>query len=238
METPTTPKQSNKKGLVTGLIIISIGVFWLLNRMGVYLPNWLFDWPMILIYIGTFIGISQRFKNPVAYILLAIGGFGLVYEFLDIPFEMRRYIWPLAVIVIGLIIIIRPKGGKNRFSKNKNEFADKGSRVDSISVFNSTKRYVTSKTFAGGETVSIFGGTEINLLNADFEGDITLENTVVFGGLKLIVPQNWEVNTNVTAIFGGVEDKRLSAVEIISDNGKVLHVTGTVVFGGIDIVSY
>ncbi len=238
METPTTPQPSNRKGLVTGLIIISIGVFWLLNRMGVYLPNWLFDWPMILIYIGTFIGISHRFKNPVAWILIAIGAFGLVYEFLDIPIEMRRYIWPLALIVIGLIVIIRPKGGPNRFRRDKNNVADNGSRVNTVSVFNGSKRYVTSKNFIGGETVSIFGGTEINLLNADFDGTITLDNTVIFGGLKLIVPQNWEVNLNATAIFGGVEDKRLSAVEIVSDDDKVLRVTGTVVFGGIDVVSY
>lgn len=232
-----TNNQRNKKGLVTGLIIISIGVLWLLNRMGVHFPHWLFQWPMIMIYIGTFIGISNGFKKPVAWILIGIGGFGLLYEFFDMPFELRRYFWPMAVIAIGLIVLIRPKGKKHGEMYGHNEANDGSSKLDTVSIFNGVKRFVTSKKFAGGETVNIFGGTEINLLNADFEGEINLEAVVIFGGLKLIVPQNWDVNTNVTSIFGGVEDKRMSAIEVVADE-KRINLTGTVIFGGIDVVSY
>jgi predicted membrane protein len=236
METSTNNR--SKKGVVTGIVIIGIGVLWLLNRMGLHLPHWLFEWHTIMLIIGVFIGISNNFKNPVSWILIGLGGFGLINEFLNIPFELRRYFWPIMVIGIGLIILIRPRLKKNNLEVDGAELGDSGSKLDSVSIFNGTKRYVTSKKFVGGETVSVFGGTEINLLNADFEGQITIENVVIFGGLKLIVPQNWEVNTNTTSIFGGVEDKRLSAVEIVSEDGKVLHLTGTVVFGGIDIVSY
>jgi predicted membrane protein len=232
----TNNNQRSKKGLVTGLVIITIGVMWLLNRMGVNLPHWLFEWPMILIVIGLFIGISNGFKKPVAWILMSIGGFGLIYEFFDIPFEMRRYFWPLAVIAIGIIVLVRPKGHK-RAHLAGGTLNDSNSKLDSVSIFNGVKRFVTSKRFAGGETVSIFGGTELNLLNADFEGEINLESVVIFGGLKLIVPQNWEVNTNVTSIFGGVEDKRMSAIEVVTDE-KRINLTGTVIFGGIDVVSY
>ena len=74
-------------------------------------------------------------------------------------------------------------------------------------------------------------------MNADFNGLINLDCTVVFGGLKLIVPKNWEIRTEVTSIFGGVDDKRQSAVNVLPDD-KVLVVSGTVLFGGLDIVNY
>ncbi len=236
MEPTNDTHKRSRKGLVTGLIIITLGVLWLLHRMGVYIPGWLFEWPMILVIIGFFIGISNSFKKPVAWILIGLGGLGLLNDFLDIPFEFRRYFWPLVVIAIGLIVLIRPRKKKGMHFDTEGE-NDPSSKLDSVSVFNGVKRFVNSKKFAGGETVSIFGGTEINLLNADFEGEIQLESVVIFGGLKLIVPQNWEVNTNVTSIFGGVEDKRMSAVEVVPDN-KRINLTGTVLFGGIDVVSY
>lgn len=94
-----------------------------------------------------------------------------------------------------------------------------------------------SKNFRGGETVTVFGGTEINLVNADIHNTVNLECVAVFGGLKLIVPKNWEVRTDATSIFGGIEDKRFTAVEVVPEN-KTLVITGTVLFGGIDIVSY
>ena len=109
--------------------------------------------------------------------------------------------------------------------------------IDSVSIFNGIKRTIMSKNFKGGETVTVFGGTEINLLQADFDKVAQLETTVVFGGLKLIVPKNWEVRSEVTSILAGVEDKRYSAVEVVPDE-KTLVLTGAVIFGGIDIVSY
>ena len=52
------------------------------------------------------------------------------------------------------------------------------------------------------------GGTEINLMKADIQQPIVLEVNNVFGGAKLIVPSNWNVKNEVTAVFGGIEDKR------------------------------
>lgn len=232
-----TNNQRSRKGVVTGLIIITIGVLWLLSKMGVNLPGWLFEWPMILIAIGTFTGISNGFKKPVSWILISIGVFGIVFQYIDVPFELRKYIWPVAIIVIGLIVLIRPRRSKRANQLTNNAELDPNSKIDTVSIFNGVKRFVTSKKFVGGESVSIFGGTELNLLNADFDGTIELESVVIFGGLKLIVPQNWEVNTNVTSIFGGVDDKRISAIEVVADD-KRLNLTGVVVFGGIDVVSY
>ncbi len=253
----TTEMKNNrsKKGVATGLIIIGLGVVLLLRKMDVIIPNWVTSWQMILIFIGAAIGISSNFRKPASWILMGLGAIFLINDIFYIPFQIREYFWPLLIIGIGFIILIRPRKKKSYhinsdFSKGgafeegdeqttsyKSSAAYDADKIDSVSIFNGLKRRVQSRRFKGGEAVTVFGGTEINLLDADFEGTIELESVVIFGGMKLIVPPNWEVRNNVNGILGGVEDKRSSAVQVVPDD-KVIVLTGTVVFGGLDIVNY
>jgi predicted membrane protein len=110
--------------------------------------------------------------------------------------------------------------------------------VDSVAVFGGIHKVIVSKNFKGGDIVNICGGTELNLSQADFTGKVYLEVTQVFGGTKLIVPSNWEVRcSEMVAVFGSVEDKR-SKEKIIADPEKMLIITGTSIFGGMEIISY
>jgi len=229
--------QSKNKSVYTGVVILIIGLVWLLRRMGVYLPYWVFSWETLLIAIGLIIGIDNKFRNPASYILIAIGSVFLIDDIFAINFNIFQYFWPLLVIGVGLTIIFQARFRGSRIAKSFQNVPGSGEQLDITSVFNGVKRNVDSKSFLGGEIVTIFGGTEINLMQADFEGTINLDSTVVFGGLKLIVPKNWEIRTEVTSIFGGVDDKRQSAVNVLPDD-KVLVITGTVLFGGLDIVNY
>ncbi|PTM04660.1 MAG: hypothetical protein DA405_06635 [Bacteroidetes bacterium] len=229
--------QSKNKSVYTGVVILIIGVIWLLRRMGIYLPYWVFSWETLLIAIGFIIGIDNKFRNPASYILIAIGSVFLIDDIFDIAFNIFHYFWPLLVMGVGLTIIFQSRFRGARISKNYDSSLNHGEQLDITSVFNGVKRKVDSKSFKGGEVITIFGGAEVNLMNADFNGMINIDSTVVFGGLKLIVPKNWEVRTEVTSIFGGVDDKRQSAVNVLPDD-KVLVVSGTVLFGGLDIVNY
>ena len=108
--------------------------------------------------------------------------------------------------------------------------------LDVTSVFGGSKRIVLSKNFKGGEVVTVFGGSEINLTQADFVSPIKLEIVAIFGGSKLIVPANWEVRSEATAILGGVDDKRDPALS--QNSGKLIILEGTAICGGIEIVSF
>jgi hypothetical protein len=107
-------------------------------------------------------------------------------------------------------------------------------------VFGGVKKNIISKNFRGGETVTIFGGTEINLTQADVNGGVVLDLTQIFGGTKLIVPPHWRIQSkDMVAIFGGVDDKRpLLSNASTEETNKVLILKGTCIFGGIDIRSY
>lgn len=109
--------------------------------------------------------------------------------------------------------------------------------VDINAIFGGVKKNILSKNFKGGEINSFMGGTELNLLQADILEPIVLVVNNIFGGTKLIVPSNWDVKNELTAVFGGIEDKR-GINPGITDPGKVVVLKGSCVFGGIEIANY
>lgn len=109
--------------------------------------------------------------------------------------------------------------------------------LDAVSVFGGVKKIIYSKDFQGGEIVNIFGGSEIDLTQADINGRVYIELVQIFGGTKIIVPPHWTVISDMAAIFAGFDDKRVRTNAPLDPN-KVLVVKGTSVFGGTDIRSY
>ena len=85
--------------------------------------------------------------------------------------------------------------------------------------------------------MNIFGGTELDLSQADFTGTAAIDLTTIFGGTKLLVPSNWSVKSEAVTIFGGIEDKRRMQ-SVTEAPQKTLLLRGTVIFGGIDIKSF
>jgi predicted membrane protein len=109
--------------------------------------------------------------------------------------------------------------------------------IDTVSVFGGVKRTILSKDFKGGEIVNIFGGTDLDLTQADINGRVAIEITQLFGGIKLIVPPHWQVVSDVAAVFSSVDDKRRSMGTPTSTD-KILVIKGVSIFAGVDIRSY
>ena len=112
-----------------------------------------------------------------------------------------------------------------------------GDFLDVTSVMSNSQRIVTSKNFRGGDITCFMGGAEINLTQADITGSVVMDVTTVMGGIKLIVPPNWEVKSKINTFLGGVEDKRQVQGKIIDFN-KVLVLEGTAFMGGIELRSF
>ncbi len=245
---------SRSSGIWTGIFILLIGVAFLLKATVTDIPNWVFTWQMLLIALGLFLGIKQVIRGGSLFaplILMLVGGAFLAPE-IDPDISIRRYIWPIVLIVLGLYFIgrnLRMRSGNDDEKKNPtNSGIEDATVVDethdtkedfihSTSIFGGTKKNVISKNFKGGDLVSVFGGTEVDLTRADFTGTASLELTTIFGGTKLIVPSHWEVKSEAAVIFGGIEDKR-SVTASPEGTPKRLLLTGTILFGGIDIKSY
>ena len=108
--------------------------------------------------------------------------------------------------------------------------------IDSTAFFGGVHKKIVSKNFKGGDVVTIMGGTEIDLSQADFTGMVKLDVVQIMGATKIIVPAHWEVRTDVTAIFAGFEDKRQQPT--INNPDKILLIDGTSLFGGIELKNF
>lgn len=231
-----------------GFALLIAGGALLLQKMGAGLPGWLFTWPMILIVAGVVTGLKHRFNNVSWLIMTAIGVFFLWDEMM-IDMNLKPYFWPMIIIGVGLIFMFRPK---RKWYREREKWArmDEGLNfgagfetqssediINSVSVFGGVKKVITSKDFKGGEIICIMGGAEYNLSQADIKGPVSIEIVQVFGGTKLVVPPHWEIRSETVAIFAGIEDKRPVQPGTF-DPSKVLILTGTTVFGGIEIKSY
>ena len=241
--------RNNNDRFYTGIVLILIGAVILLKRVGVYIPSWLYDWSAVVVLIGLISGIKVKFKGVSWIIIIAVGLFFMSDELIK-DVEIRRFLWPSLIIAIGILFIFRPKVtalSQDPFLNFKpktlpdhtNDFPPSSEdRVESTSIFGGVKKMVTSKNFRGGEIVCFMGGSEINLSQADIQSPIFLEITIVFGGTKLVVPPNWEIRTENVAVFAGIEDKRNLLPGSKFDPDKVLILSGTCIFGGIEIKSY
>ena len=233
----TPPRSSNNFNgrALAGFVVVLVGSALLLKQLHVPLPWWLFSFPMLLIVIGIYAEIKSGFRGIGWLIPIAIGSFFMM-DRIYFDFEFRRFFWASMIIVIGLFMILRPR---RRRGLKWSEDVSSEDRFDATAVFGGVKKNVITKDFKGGEVTSIFGGSEINLSQADINGRAVLEVTTLFGGSKIIVPANWQVNSDgLTAILGALEDKRAIMANPATDSNKVLVIRGTVMFGGIEIKSF
>lgn len=237
-----------------GIALLIVGGLFLAKASGVLFPAWFFTWPVLLIGIGLFSGIKHRFRGIGWLFPLAIGGIFLA-DRLSTDINLRPYFWPIVLIAAGLFVIFRPKGRHCRRGGGRDDNAlqietqsgdetfnqqrvltDGTDAIEATAVFGGVKRNMLSKNFQGGEITTFMGGAEINLMQADFNGRAVIECTNIFGGTKLIVPADWDVQSDVAAIFGGVDDKRPPVANPAAN--KVLYLDGTCIFGGLEIKSY
>ncbi len=237
------PTPGNRSGRVMGgLFIIVIGALLLARQTGVYFPHWLFSFPTLIIAIGLYVGFRHSFKGFGWLIPIGIGSVMLANNYYDQ--NIWTFVWPAIIIVIGLTIMFRPSRNRSKdwqkWHEGNIERTSGDDYIDSVVFFGGVKKNIISKNFRGGEAVTVFGGTEINLTQADVNHNIVLDLTQVFGGTKLIVPPHWKIQSEeVVCLFGGVEDKRpILADPNLVDTSKVLVLKGTCVFGGIDIKSF
>lgn len=233
---------STKGRIFSGFLVVAVGVVLLLKQLGVWLPQCLFTWEMLLIIIGLYTGIKHSFKRPGWIILILLGLLFMVDDvFPDI--QIGEYIWPIAIILMGIVMITTAGKRKERWKnwrdqcRKTNSFSTSENMLDVISVLGGVKKNVITKEFKGGEITCVMGGAEVNLSQADFDGKVILEITQVFGGTSLIIPANWEIQSESTAILGGIEDKR-AVNDTVSNGSKILVLKGVTVFGGIEIKNY
>lgn len=218
-----------RKSLAFGILVLALGIFWLAYNFGMISDQvWdhIISWPMLLIGIGLvnlFNGNGRGFGG----ILVLIGGFFLLDDIYDWPITFTKIFWPSLLILVGIFLLM---GSRKIFRKGFAVVGEGEDFIEEVSVFSGAEKVIHSKSFRGGKIVSVFGGSNINLTQAEMQpGTHMMEMVCVFGGSTLIVPPEWNVKVEVFSIFGGFEDKRIIGQ---IDYSKTLILKGVAIFGG------
>lgn len=219
------PKNPRKGKVMAGLIILIVGCAMLLHQVADFLfPSWLFDWPMILILIGLYIGTKHNFKKPSAIILIVFGTIFLLDDIIP-GANLSNLIWPMIIISFGILMILGRNRSWNRkhwnqtndWDKNKdwgkNWDWDKQTKPEEpvVEPVNPDADYTAPQTPPPrtGEdyldVVSIFGGVNKTILSKNFKGG---EVVNVFGGAEIDFTQadiDGRVVIDITQVFGGTK---------------------------------
>jgi len=227
-------QRTNRRALL-GLILIVVGFILIITHFGILPAGWRYiviSWPALLILLGAFLLFSKS-NQTTGWILILIGGFFLLPRVWPIEFAWNRLFWPVILLGLGSIILIR-EVTKHKYNKeNSPDF------LDIVALFGGGDRAVTSKNFQGGRVTAIFGGSKLDLRHAELApGTNVIDVFMMFGGLKLIIPAGWDVRLEVFSVFGGFSDKRNLGSNNTKEPGKELIIKGIAMFGGGDLASY
>jgi len=215
-----------------GVLLIVIGFLFLMDTMDIFnigrvLANW---WPLILIFLG-FLKLKGENKSGGA-ILFVLGVVFLTTTLNIINWGSLLRFWPLILIAIGVSFIFRAKGISWMSRGGQEEISD--DFIKTSAFLGGVDRSVNSDNFRGGDIMALFGGVELDLRQVKVAPDgCEMSLTALFGGVEVIVPQDWQVSISGTPILGAIENKTTWTGE--EKEGKKLTCRCTIAFGGIEI---
>jgi predicted membrane protein len=234
-------KNTIDKRIIVGMILILLGGLFLLNSFNIidfYLPRIIFSFPFMLFMAGIIILINSS-KKIFGGTLASIGFIFLLPRIFPSVHIEGHVVVPIILISIGIYIILKQR---ERAAKTFNPLdpaaSTKRDVIDDVAIFGGGNKYISSENFKGGSITAIFGGSEINLISCKLaEGIQVIDVLAIFGGTTLIVPRDWNVQLNITPIFGGFSNKIFRDPTVPVDNSRTLIVKGLAMFGGGEIKS-
>jgi predicted membrane protein len=230
-----------EKRILLGVLFLIAGtvlLFEYFNIIPLDIPSYVISWKSFVLALGVYFLITSRDKTT-GVLLITISSLLIIGDVFNMRFwEVVRLIIPLVLIIAGLAIIMR-RQSFNPTQINIPEGDNVNDYINETNIFAGGEKKLTSGNFKGGAITSIFGGSELDLRNAQLAPGVNaIDLLCIFGGSSLRVPEDWEVKIDVNAIFGGFSDERkLEKRERLENNEKTLYLKGLVLFGGGEIVT-
>ena len=218
--------------LAYGLMCLSLGGIWLADTMGALpwqMSDYIFSWRFLLVVIGVFILIKNS-RSVFGILVLATGLVSTTTYFWDLPEGWEDFLPPIALMVVGLVLLLRP----NRKKYPKLDTSDENV-LNRATVFGSYNNKVTSVLFKGGYLTSVFGSNQVDFTNAHLgKEEVVIQCTSIFGSTVIVVPETWEIQLQTSNVLGSTEDKRIITDRVIGKEGTLI-VAGLSLFGSIVI---
>jgi hypothetical protein len=217
--------------LLFGALLVTLGVLWTLDNLGLAdADQFLRWWPAALIVYGVLrvTGLDGT-RRPVSGILFVFAGGWMLAHSLGIVSVSFFRLWPVFLIAIGGSLVFRSVRGPG----GTGDTAEAHAYPRPFAFMGGNVRTIESQSLVGLEATAVMGGVEADLRGARARGsEVAVEVFAWWGGIELIVPEDWRVVSEVMPIMGGVEDKTRLAE---GGGATTLVVRGMVVMGGLEI---
>ena len=223
--------------IIWGLILIAIGLIFSLNTLGLTNINLFFDgWWTLIIIIPCLIGLIKGEEIAANITCICIGVALLLGCQNIISFStLLKLFVPVVIILIGLSLLFKDTFKRNT-KKMINELNSKRNPSENnyCTTFSGQDISFDGRQFNGGEFTAVFGGIKLDLSNALINENVVINVSATFGGIDVFVPDDVNVKTSATCIFGGISDKRKNKPKK-NEATNTVYITGTCLFGGVDI---
>ncbi len=212
--------------IFAGVGVLLLGGLLLLDSLNIHgfdnlLATW---WPLFVVGGGLLVFLNGAQSYLWALLLVA---FGVVYQLknLDvINFDPWQVFWPAMIIVIGLSIIFRSTGNRQKVATENSD--------DVSAILGGVDHTNKSDDYTGGKITAILGGVKVDLRKAVIKKEATLDLFTIMGGVELTVPENVIVKSKAAVIMGGIENK---AQTLEAKNAPVLYITGDIIMAGVEV---
>ena len=217
--------------LVAGILIL-LGVLFLIDNLNILsldagnvIGTW---WPLGIVILGVAQLLSTRGTSPVSSLFLI--GIGAFLQLLVLDWVGWGVIWPLIIIGIGLTVLF-----EGRLRRWPSAAISEDGAIEVSTIFGGALRKVTSDDFHGGRLRAICGGVELDLRDTTLAADATLEVNILFGGIQIRVPEEWNVDIQGSPLFGATEDSRSRQTAQEQGPAPTLRLKTSIVFGGLEV---
>ena len=230
--------------ILWGTALVLLGVIWMLDLAGVISFELFFKgWWTLFIIIPCLIGIVTE-KDKLGNVFGLLIGVGLLLAARGIITYtvLWKLFLPAIVILIGLRLIfggLFSAKGRKASKKAEERLREKlgavnGEIPEYCATFSGMKLEFDGREFYGATLTAVFGSIDLDLRGAILTVDPVLTVSPVFGGIRILLPENVSVSVNVTGIFGGCD--LADHLKMKKDGeGTVVYVNGSAVFGGVEI---
>jgi predicted membrane protein len=217
--------------LLMGLFIIAAGLLFTLDNLGLaHADDYLRYWPIALVAIGLLKLWQSREGVGSAFggLVFTLAGMWLLLEQLAVIRISFQDMWPMLLVIFGAYLVWQGVSGRRRPAA----ISDSTSTISGMAILGGVSRGSNSREFRGGDLTAILGGCEIDLRQAAINGEAIIDIFAMWGGIELKVPEDWSVESRVTPLLGGVEDKTRPPQ---GASAHRLLLRGFAIMGGVEI---
>lgn len=207
-----------------GLVLVALGVLGILDTAGVAEWNvtagrW---WPLAIIGLGLTAMWSQRRVSFGPGLLTVVG---LVLLAGQLQWTQKTLFWPALLLLAGVVVLAGLRPSRSRSQP----------RTESLALLGGAKTVDRSEHFTHADVAAVLGGSTLDLRHAHVDDQATVDAFALFGGVDVLVPEDWRVHVGGLPILGGYEDKTSADDGVLPDNAPVLKVNATAVLGGVKV---